>query len=192
MSVLGGTQRDENRQGSHAEHERRRLPPTLAYTPNPSMFVFGPSTRITLSSLPHPAGIETCKVNPRLAPLSVPSPSLARLIGEIEPTRESSASASRNGHALQILMPALISPSPKPGQVVQVRSRKHLVEGVVPAPNAGDQTLVRLACLDDDSLGTQLEVLWEKEVDAQIVDDSSWARVNTKAFDPPRGSSRPT
>lgn len=83
-------------------------------------------------------------------------------------------------------MAALVSPPPKPGQVVQVRSRKHLVEGVVAGPTLGDQTLVRLACLDDDSLGTQLEVLWEKEVDAQVLDESSWARVGTKGFDPPR------
>lgn len=84
-------------------------------------------------------------------------------------------------------MPALVSAPPKHREVVRVRSRQYLVNGVVPAPNVGDQTLVRLSCLDDDSLGTPLEVLWEKEVDAQIIDDSTtWKRVGTKGFDPPR------
>ena len=52
---------------------------------------------------------------------------------------------------------------PLPGQVVKVRSRRYLVDGVVAAPNAGDQTLVRLSCLDDDAQGVPLEALWEKE-----------------------------
>ena len=75
---------------------------------------------------------------------------------------------------------------PEPGQVVSVRSRQYLVEDVVPAPNHGDQTLVRLSCLDDDAQGTPLEVLWEKEVDAQILDEGAWTRVGQKGFDPPR------
>jgi hypothetical protein len=75
---------------------------------------------------------------------------------------------------------------PLPGQVVKVRSRQYLVGGVVPAPNIGDQTLVRLSCLDDDAQGAHLEVLWEKEVDAQVLDDAVWAQVGQKGFDPPR------
>ena len=64
---------------------------------------------------------------------------------------------------------------PHRGQVVRVRSRQYLVEGLVPPPNRGDQTLVRLSCLDDDSQGTPLDVLWETEVDARIADEPSWA-----------------
>jgi hypothetical protein len=74
----------------------------------------------------------------------------------------------------------------QPGQVVRVRSRQYLVEDVVPAPRPGDQTLVRLSCLEDDAQGTLLEALWEKEVDAQILDQGAWAQVGTKGFDPPR------
>ncbi len=76
--------------------------------------------------------------------------------------------------------------APKPGQLVRVRSRQYLVESLVPPPTSGDQTLVRLSCLDDDSQGTLLDVLWETEVDARIADESSWAHVGAKGFDPPR------
>jgi hypothetical protein len=54
---------------------------------------------------------------------------------------------------------------PLPGQVVHVRSRQYLVEGVVGPPQLDDQTLARLACLDDYAQDVALEVLWEKEVD---------------------------
>ncbi len=53
------------------------------------------------------------------------------------------------------------------GQIVRVRSRQYLVEDVVPKPSPTEDTLVRLSCLDDDALGEALELLWEREVDAQ-------------------------
>jgi hypothetical protein len=62
---------------------------------------------------------------------------------------------------------------PELGQIVRVRSRQYLVEDVVLPPNAGDQTLVRLSCLDDDAQGVPLEALWECEVDARIVGSTS-------------------
>lgn len=75
---------------------------------------------------------------------------------------------------------------PSPGQIVQVRSRQYLVEDVVPAPSAHEQTLVRLACLEDDAQGEPLEVLWEKELDARVRSASAWTRVDERGFDPPR------
>ena len=75
---------------------------------------------------------------------------------------------------------------PQPGQVVRVRSRQYLVEGVVPPPEPGHQTLVRLSCLDDDAQGQELEALWEKEVDAQVLSDDAWRAVGKKGFDEPR------
>jgi hypothetical protein len=75
---------------------------------------------------------------------------------------------------------------PEPGQIARVRSRQYLVEDVVPPPEPGQQTLVRLSCLDDDSQGTPLEVLWEAEVDAYIVSGASWADVARRGFDPPK------
>lgn len=79
-----------------------------------------------------------------------------------------------------------MSAAPQPGQVVRVRSRQYLVEDVVPPPAPADQTLVRLSCLDDDSQGTLLQVLWEKELDAQVLSEASWKDVARKGFDPPQ------
>lgn len=73
----------------------------------------------------------------------------------------------------------------QPGQIARVRTRKYLIEDVVPPPSAGDQTLVRLACLEDDAQGQRLDVLWEREVDATVLDASSWSKVAEKGFDPP-------
>ncbi len=83
-------------------------------------------------------------------------------------------------------MGTIVPVVPQPGQVVRVRSRQYLVEDVVPAPSPGDQTLVRLSCLDDDAQGMPLEALWEKEVDAQVLDEGAWAKVGERGFDPPR------
>ena len=45
---------------------------------------------------------------------------------------------------------------------------------------------MRLACLDDDAQGEPLDVLWEREVDAEVVTGASWGRVAERGFDPPR------
>src|SRR5882762_8406475 len=75
---------------------------------------------------------------------------------------------------------------PEAGQIVRVRSRQFLVEDVVLPPEPWHQTLVRLSCLDDDAQGAPLEVLWEREVDAQIVDAASWNTAGKTGFDSPR------
>ena len=75
---------------------------------------------------------------------------------------------------------------PQPGEIVRVRARRYLVESVVPPPNGGDQTLVRLSCLEDDSEGEPLEVLWEKELDAKRMNEADWSRLAKGEFDPPR------
>lgn len=79
----------------------------------------------------------------------------------------------------QIAMP------PQPGQIVRVRCRQYLVEEVVAPPDVGDATLVRLACVDDDAQGQELEVLWEKEVDPEILTGEAWQNLATRGFDPP-------
>ncbi len=73
-----------------------------------------------------------------------------------------------------------------PGDVVRVRSRRYLVEAVTPPPNPGDQTLARLSCLEDDAEGEELEVLWEKELDARRVTGADWSRLAQGKFDLPR------
>ncbi len=79
-----------------------------------------------------------------------------------------------------------LPPIPELGQIVQVRSRQYLVEDVVPPPREGEQTLVRLSCLEDDAQGDPLDVLWEKEVDARPRTPEAWTRVQSRGFDPPR------
>ena len=74
----------------------------------------------------------------------------------------------------------------QPGQIVRVRSRKYLVEGVVPPSGPADCPLVRLSCVEDDALGEQLEVLWDTEVDARVVDGANWQAIASRGFDEPR------
>lgn len=82
-------------------------------------------------------------------------------------------------------MATAIDIPPKPGEVVRVRSRRYLVEEVEPAPTPGDQTLVRLSCLEDDAEGEEIQVLWEKEVDAQRINEADWSRLAGGNFDQP-------
>jgi hypothetical protein len=54
---------------------------------------------------------------------------------------------------------------PETGELVQVRSRRWLVEEVVPPPVPGQSPLVRLACAAADAQGQILEVFWNYEPD---------------------------
>jgi SNF2 family DNA or RNA helicase len=74
----------------------------------------------------------------------------------------------------------------EPGRIARVRSRQYLIEGVIPPSTTGEQTLVRLSCVDDDAQGQPLEVLWEKEIDAEVLGETSWAKVAEKGFDSPK------
>lgn len=67
-----------------------------------------------------------------------------------------------------------------------MRSRQYLVQEVVPSPAPGEQSLVRLACLDDDAQGVPLDVLWEKELDAEVLGEADWSRVAARGFDSPQ------
>jgi superfamily II DNA or RNA helicase len=75
---------------------------------------------------------------------------------------------------------------PAPGQIVRVRQRQYLVEEVVPPTCAADATLVRLSCLEDDAQGQELAVLWEVELDAEILTGAGWDHLTTRDFDSPR------
>lgn len=81
------------------------------------------------------------------------------------------------------MTPELLPQPPSPGEIVRVRQRAYLVEHVEPPPSAEEATLVSLSCLDDDAQGEPLEVLWEHEVDAQVV-RASWDRLGSRDFDP--------
>src|SRR3989441_2413325 len=75
---------------------------------------------------------------------------------------------------------------PRQGEIVRVRSRRYLVEGVEAPSNPEDQTLVRPSCLEDDAEGEEIEVLWEKEVDAQRVSAPDWTKLAQGHFDEPQ------
>jgi SNF2 family DNA or RNA helicase len=83
-------------------------------------------------------------------------------------------------------MPYALDLPPAPGDIVRARSRRYLVEEVTAPPNPGEETLVRLSCLEDDAEGEELEVLWEKEVDAQRIDAADWSKLAGGQFDDPR------
>lgn len=74
--------------------------------------------------------------------------------------------------------------TPAIGQLVRVRSRTWLVEGVTPLPGYG--TTVSLACLDDDAQGQQVSLIWEHELDGRILDEEAWKKIGNRGFDPPR------
>jgi hypothetical protein len=69
---------------------------------------------------------------------------------------------------------------------VQCRSHRWLVEEVEQAEVAGGDTVVRMACLDDDANGQKLEVFWEREVDARVLGESTWDTVGQRGFDDPQ------
>jgi superfamily II DNA or RNA helicase len=71
----------------------------------------------------------------------------------------------------------------QPGQIARVRQRTYLVEQIVKPKRAADSTLVRLSCVDDDNQGAPLEVLWEKELDPQVLSSEAWDSIAAKGFD---------
>src|SRR5579863_3034317 len=80
---------------------------------------------------------------------------------------------------------SVTSSVPEVGQIVRVRQRLYLVEGMVPRPRPQDSTLVELSCIEDDAQGQQLGVLWERELDAAVLTGEEWARLAQRGFDPP-------
>jgi superfamily II DNA or RNA helicase len=76
--------------------------------------------------------------------------------------------------------------APEVGELVQIRSRKWLVEEVVAAPGPKQSPLVRLACADDDAQGQTLDVFWNYEFDRRILAEEGWQNLATKGFDAPR------
>ncbi len=60
--------------------------------------------------------------------------------------------------------------APEEGDVIRLRHRQWLVEKVTPPPVPRQLTLVKAVCLDDDNQGEPIEVLWEMELGAQVVE----------------------
>jgi hypothetical protein len=81
-------------------------------------------------------------------------------------------------------MPEVAS-RPTTGQIARVRQRAYLVDQVTPPVNPGDGTLVRLSCVDDDARGQPLQVLWESEIDPEVLTGEAWDAIATRGFDRP-------
>lgn len=87
----------------------------------------------------------------------------------------------------------IASPSPpEQGQLVSVRSRQWIVNDVrpstLPAPALkpsfnGPQHLLTLSSVEDDGLGEELQVIWEIEPGAKIIEKV--ALPEPTGFDPP-------
>jgi len=84
-----------------------------------------------------------------------------------------------------MIEPVLAGRVPKPGEIVQVRQRQYLVEATTPAVTSDEASLVQMSCVDDDSQGESLEVLWELEPDAVILTGTGWDRLAKRGFDTP-------
>jgi hypothetical protein len=73
---------------------------------------------------------------------------------------------------------------PQAGEIAEVRQRRYLVEDTIPPLNGGDSTLVALSCVDDDAQGQRIEVLWERELDAEVLSAEAWDQIASRGFDP--------
>ncbi len=58
--------------------------------------------------------------------------------------------------------------TPTPGQLVQIRQRRWLVESVERRAGISEATLVRAACVDDDAQGEGVAALWKHELGARF------------------------
>lgn len=76
--------------------------------------------------------------------------------------------------------------APQAGDIAQVRHRQWLVVAVTEPPNTGDATRVSLVCIDDDNQGASLEVLWELELGAKVLQPEAHGLGHIQAIDPPR------
>ncbi len=77
------------------------------------------------------------------------------------------------------------TPVPSPGEIVRVRQRFYLVEEVTRPKRKSDSTVVRMSCIEDDAQGQPLEVLWERELDAEPFRGEQWAGLGRNGFDDP-------
>ena len=75
---------------------------------------------------------------------------------------------------------------PTVGELVQVRSRRWLVEEVVASEDPEHSPVLRLACAEDASQGQSLDVLWNYEIDRLILEEEGWGDLVAKGFYDPR------
>jgi hypothetical protein len=100
---------------------------------------------------------------------------MARLLGALRPDTHRPVST---GPDVDRLVPV-------PGDIAHVRQRQFLVTEVT-ASDPDAMTRVRLACLDDDAQGSELEVLWELELGARVVSAGAHPFQAVERLDEPR------
>ena len=91
--------------------------------------------------------------------------------------RASSSSATGEGPSMTTparrSRPVALFDRPEPGQLVEVRRRQWIVSDVdasAVAPELPKRNLVKLASIDEDALGEEIEVLWELEPGAHVIE----------------------
>lgn len=72
--------------------------------------------------------------------------------------------------------------APSIGQFVRVRARRWLVESGAQDPKF---PVIRLACIDDDAAGETVEVLWDAELDAEVLGNEGWSQIAKQGTDDP-------
>ena len=73
--------------------------------------------------------------------------------------------------------------APHVGEFVSLRGRRWLVESGGIAGE--DIDYLRLACVDDDAQGETVDIVWNAELDAQVLGDEGWDVVARKGCDDP-------
>lgn len=69
----------------------------------------------------------------------------------------------------------------EPGEIVELRARRWLVERVDESDN--DFPVVTLACIDDDAQGEQVSVLWDAEIGPRRLDENPWDEIGRDGID---------
>jgi hypothetical protein len=71
----------------------------------------------------------------------------------------------------------------EPGSFVELRGRPWLVEAL--RGDEGDLQTLSLSCISDDAQGERLEVLWDAEIGASVLDEDGWRNVGQGLPDSP-------
>jgi hypothetical protein len=75
------------------------------------------------------------------------------------------------------MMQRAIDATIEPGGFVELRGRPWLVEAV--QGEASDLQTLSLSCISDDAQGERLEILWDAEIGAVVLDEDGWRDVGT-------------
>ncbi len=97
-----------------------------------------------------------------------------------KPSHRRAGDFSRSNGAMTFIASSKL---PEPGDVVRVRTRTYLVESAERGPGGHR---IGMSCLDDDAQGQPLEVIWEIELDTEILDEEAWKSIGERGFDTPR------